>query len=65
MHDLHVWTLTSEMHMLTAHLSVADGTDTQSVLHAARAVLTDRFSLTHATLQVEVGIDQRCHDLAW
>ena len=63
-HDLHVWTLTSEMHMLTAHLSVADGTDTHSVLHAARAVLTDRFSLTHATWRGAGGIDHGCHDLA-
>ena len=64
-HDLHVWTLTSEMNMVSAHLAVADGTDTQAVLNDARTVLADRFALTHATLQVELGADQRCHDLSW
>ena len=64
-HDLHVWTLTSEMNMVSAHLAVADGTDTQAVLNDARTVLADRFGLTHATLQVELGADQRCHDLSW
>lgn len=46
-HDLHVWTLTSEMDVLTAHLVVAGGHTTQAVLDDARAVLQDRFGLSH------------------
>jgi len=64
-HDLHVWTLTSEMDVLTAHIAVTDGTSTQAVLASAQRMLAERFDLQHATLQVEVGDDERCHDLHW
>ena len=64
-HDLHVWTLTSDMNVLTAHLCVEAGTATGGVLTAAQELLADRFNLTHATLQVEEGHDRSCHDLSW
>jgi cobalt-zinc-cadmium efflux system protein len=64
-HDLHVWTLTSEMDVVTAHLSVAEGAQTQSVLEQARSLLTERFGLAHATLQVEVGSSRECDELSW
>lgn len=64
-HDLHIWTLTSEMDVLTAHLAVTEGTSTQQVLIAAQTLLMERFDLQHATLQVEAGGDERCHDLHW
>lgn len=35
-HDLHVWTLTSDMEVATAHLRVAAGTDSHAVLDQAR-----------------------------
>jgi cobalt-zinc-cadmium efflux system protein len=64
-HDLHVWTLTSDMDVLTAHLAVKDSGATQQVLHEARAVLADRFHLTHATLQVESGDLHDCEEMTW
>ena len=64
-HDLHVWTLTSEMNVLTAHVVVTDGTAPRPVLLAARGVLHDRFGLEHATLQVEEVGDDPCGDLSW
>ena len=64
-HDLHVWTLTSEMDVLTAHLVVAGDHTTQAVLDDARHLLADRFGLAHATLQVESGIDHACEDVDW
>jgi cobalt-zinc-cadmium efflux system protein len=64
-HDLHVWTLTSEMDVVTAHLSVARSEQTQPVLDKARSMLTERFALVHATLQVEVGSSRECDDLNW
>ena len=54
-HDLHVWTLTSEMDVVTAHLAVDPSTDGQRVLAEAQRVLATRFGLTHATLQVETS----------
>jgi cobalt-zinc-cadmium efflux system protein len=64
-HDLHVWTLTSEMDVLTAHLAVQDSRTTQRVLAAAKSVLADRFQLTHATLQVESGDLHDCDEMTW
>ena len=49
-HDVHVWTLTSEMEVATAHLMVAVGTDSHSVLDQARQLLADRHGIAHATL---------------
>ena len=62
-HDLHVWTLTSDMDVVTAHLGVPAGTDAAAVLADARVVLADRFALTHATLQVEP--DDECAHPEW
>lgn len=36
-HDLHVWTLTSDMEVATAHLRVAAGTDSHAVLDQAHS----------------------------
>ena len=57
MHDLHVWTLTSDMDVLTAHVAIADGGRSQDVLDSARTLLAERFHLSHATLQVESAGD--------
>jgi cobalt-zinc-cadmium efflux system protein len=64
-HDLHVWTLTSEMEVLTAHLGTADGTNSQSVLQQAQRLLADRFHLSHATLQVETAGNHDCDEMTW
>jgi cobalt-zinc-cadmium efflux system protein len=54
-HDLHVWTLTSDMDVVTAHLAITPATDGQRVLTDAQRVLASRFGLTHATLQIETS----------
>src|SRR5262245_5096055 len=64
-HDLHLWTLTSDMDVLTAHIAVADGGSTQIVLDQARSVLADRFHLSHATLQVETSDEGDCGETTW
>jgi cobalt-zinc-cadmium efflux system protein len=64
-HDLHVWTLTSEMDVASAHLMVASGVDTHSVLDQARVLLAERYGITHATLQVEPDDHQGCNELTW
>ncbi len=64
-HDLHVWTLTSEMEVLTAHLTVDEGVANQQVLDSARTLLAEQFHLVHATLQVESAGDRHCNDLSW
>ncbi|HUF99231.1 MAG TPA: cation diffusion facilitator family transporter [Ilumatobacter sp.] len=64
-HDLHVWTLTSDMDVLTAHLGIAEGVDSQVVLRQARVVLAEQFHLQHATLQVETAGDHSCEEMTW
>lgn len=64
-HDLHVWTLTSEMEVATAHLMVADGTDGHAVLDRARDILADTHGISHATLQVEPANHRGCDEVAW
>jgi cobalt-zinc-cadmium efflux system protein len=64
-HDLHVWTLTSEMEVASAHVMVTAGTDTHAVLDQARTLLHDRHGLAHATLQVEPDDHRGCDDVTW
>ena len=64
-HDLHVWTLTSEMESASAHVVVAVGTDTHGVLDQARDLLQDRHHIDHATLQIEPADHTGCDELSW
>jgi cobalt-zinc-cadmium efflux system protein len=64
-HDLHVWTLTSDMEVATAHLQVQPGTDTHAVLDRARVMLRERHRLDHATLQVEPSDHKGCDEIGW
>jgi cobalt-zinc-cadmium efflux system protein len=64
-HDLHVWTLTSGMHVATAHLVARDTTVSQAVLDEARLVLHRRHHIEHATLQVEEAASRGCRELHW
>jgi cobalt-zinc-cadmium efflux system protein len=48
-HDLHVWTLTSDMDVASVHLMTENDADPHPVLDTARAVLRDDFGISHAT----------------
>jgi cobalt-zinc-cadmium efflux system protein len=64
-HDLHVWTLTSEMDVASVHVMVCEGTDTHAVLDRARVVMRDQHGIDHATLQIEPDTHKGCDELAW
>ncbi|HRW36429.1 MAG: cation transporter [Acidimicrobiales bacterium] len=64
-HDLHVWTLTSDMEVASAHLMVGTGTDHHGVLDAARDLLERSYGIGHATLQVEPDDHHGCDEVAW
>jgi len=64
-HDLHVWTLTSDMDVASAHIMVRAGTDPHGVLDQARVLLRDRYSIDHATFQVEPDDHHGCDDVNW
>lgn len=52
-HDLHVWSLTSDDHSLSTHVQLVEGADFESVRNAVAVMLQSRFELSHATIQVE------------
>ena len=64
-HDLHVWTLTSEMDVASAHLMIRAGADSHAVLDRARVLLRDTHHISHATLQVEPEDHTGCDDVTW
>jgi cobalt-zinc-cadmium efflux system protein len=64
-HDLHVWTLTSDMDVASAHLMIGVDQDAHAVLDGARSVLRERYGIAHATLQVEPEDHQGCNDVTW
>jgi cobalt-zinc-cadmium efflux system protein len=64
-HDLHVWTLTSDMDVASAHLMVTSTTDHHRVLDSARDVLRERYGIGHATLQVEPEDHRGCDEIGW
>ena len=55
LHDVHIWTITSGIYALSAHLSIADQTVSQScdIVTKVNAVLAENFNITHTTLQLE------------
>lgn len=51
-HDLHIWTVTSGFPALAAHVQAAPGADVETVRTAVEAMLGERFTISHTTLQV-------------
>jgi cobalt-zinc-cadmium efflux system protein len=64
-HDLHVWTLTSDMDAASAHLVTAVGADTHAVLDDARQCLADGHGIAHGTFQVEPDDHEGCDSVTW
>lgn len=56
-HDLHIWTITSGMPVLSAHIGLStccsDTNHWQECLSKAQRLLKERFGIEHTTLQVE------------
>jgi cobalt-zinc-cadmium efflux system protein len=63
-HDLHVWTLTSEMDVASAHVMVERDADAHGVLDQARVLLLEH-EIAHATIQVEPDDHAGCAELNW
>jgi cobalt-zinc-cadmium efflux system protein len=64
-HDLHVWTLTSDMNVGTVHLVVTDAADAHAVLDESRRLLRDDYDVHHATVQVEPASHGECIEADW
>ena len=55
-HDLHIWTITSGLNALSAHVVLADGAEppvAATIIERIAAVLKDKFAIGHSTIQIE------------
>ncbi len=59
-HDLHVWTLTSGVNAMSAHVVVSDPSLHDDVLNAMHDVLPKRFKVAHVTVQIEQAGWREC-----
>jgi len=51
-HDLHIWTITSGLDALSAHVVVPVGEDRDAVLDRLQQLLRERYGIDHVTLQI-------------
>ncbi len=63
-HRLHLWTLTSDLEVASAHLIVLPDADLNDVLDQCQVLLQDRYQVSHTTLQLEPDGDG-CAELDW
>lgn len=55
-HDLHVWTITSGIESLSAHVLVSEetsGNDASQLLEDLNLLLKKEFGIDHTTIQIE------------
>ena len=59
-HDLHIWTITSGMESLSAHVLLATGHEPARALEDLRQILHERFHIDHITIQIELDGNGEC-----
>src|SRR5713226_870272 len=54
-HDLHVWSITSNMYALSCHALIENlpPSDSSSILQSLNAMLSEKYHIDHATIQFE------------
>jgi len=62
-HDLHVWSIGSENHALSAHVKIADMATSESdaILRAINEKLGQDFGIHHTTIQLEHAVCETAH----
>jgi cobalt-zinc-cadmium efflux system protein len=63
-HDLHAWTITSGMNVVSAHVVLAPGADAPSVLDELCRCLSGDFDIEHSTFQLETADRRRLEEAA-
>ena len=63
-HDMHIWTITSGIHALSAHVLIDDQTVARSaeISRTVEQELASRFNITHTTLQLECEKCESCSE---
>jgi cobalt-zinc-cadmium efflux system protein len=59
-HDLHVWTLTSGVNAMSAHVTIGGSDDSGEMLRAIQDAITTRFPIGHVTVQLEHAGARNC-----
>lgn len=61
-HDLHVWTVTSEMNACSCHVTIANQSveESQTIRRAIEEMMKRDFSIQHTTIQLEVEGCKQC-----
>jgi len=54
-HDLHIWTITSNLDSLTCHMLIEDDQDSQRILQDAIHLIEEKFRIQHTTIQIETS----------
>src|SRR5664279_4426596 len=62
-HDLHVWSIGSDTHSLSCHVSIADmrASERETLLRQIRDQLASRFHIHHTTIQFEYAVCEVAH----
>jgi cobalt-zinc-cadmium efflux system protein len=54
-HHVHIWGLTPQELMLTMHMSIADGVESQSdVIRDTKQFMKDEYGIAHSTIEVDI-----------
>jgi cobalt-zinc-cadmium efflux system protein len=61
-HDLHAWTITSGMNVVSAHVVVDEGADPPAVLDELCRCLSGDFDIEHSTFQLESADRRRLEE---
>ncbi len=59
-HDLHIWTITSGMESLSAHVVLGSAHEAPASLDSLRGILHERFGIDHITIQIESAGQEGC-----
>jgi cobalt-zinc-cadmium efflux system protein len=51
--DLHIWTISSGIYALSAHVVIMDNNRSAGILQEINSILEKHFDITHATIQIE------------
>lgn len=52
-HDLHVWSLTSGINAMSAHVAIKEGVSAKNILENIQAIIKTEFNIAHTTIQID------------
>ncbi len=59
-HDTHIWTITSGIDAMTAHVEIEDFSAANAILIEIKKVLVEKFKILHSTIQLETEECKEC-----